>query len=169
MRFEDQQEFEEVRIPFRQVYISDLPLLEEFEVEIKPGTVYDIEEDRKICHVTLSNDLGPGVIEFVDKKVEQIQSNGNLMVRMIRKERFLEEATVKWKIIAEKGSPFAGLVGTVQFESGDENFDLILNVPDIPQDNASEDFKVMLEQPINASLGEISECEVTMLNDKCKS
>ena len=29
MTFEDQQEFDEIRIPFKQVYISDLPLVEE--------------------------------------------------------------------------------------------------------------------------------------------
>lgn len=84
MKFEDQQEFDEIRVPLHQAYVSDLPLIEEFEVEIKPGTVYDIEEDRNKCHVTLDNDLGPGIIEFDDSNVTQMQSKGNLLIRLNR-------------------------------------------------------------------------------------
>ena len=80
----------------------------------------------------------------------------------------MEEATVKWRIVADPGSPFNGLVGTVQFESGDENLDLIINVPDIPQDNPQEDFQIVLDQPINAILGETTKCNVSLLNDKSK-
>ena len=166
MKFEDQQEFEEIRIPFRQVYISDLALVEEFEVEIKPGTIYEIEDGRNKCHVTLDNDLGPGVIEFEDTEVKQTQSNGNLVIRLNRLERHLEEATVKWRIAAQPGSPFIGQVGTVQFESGDEHLDLVINVPDIPQDNPEEHFQIVLDQPINASLGGKTKCDVTLVNDK---
>ena len=117
MTFEDQQEFDEIRIPFKQVYISDLPLVEDFEVEVKPAIEYDLEEGANKCHVTLDNDLGPGVIEFADKSVRQTQSNGNVTIRLARFERYLEEATVKWRINAEKGSQFHGQVGTIQFQS----------------------------------------------------
>jgi len=84
MKFEDLQEFDEIRIPLHQAYVSDLPLIEEFEVEIKPSTQYDIEDDRNKCHVTLDNDLGPGIIEFDDPNVSQMQSKGNLLIRLNR-------------------------------------------------------------------------------------
>ena len=67
-----------------QAYVSDLPLIEEFEVEIKPSTQYDIEDDRNKCHVTLDNDLGPGIIEFDDPNLSQMQSKGNLLIRLNR-------------------------------------------------------------------------------------
>ena len=37
LTFEDGQEFDEVRIPFKQVYVSDNPLTESFDVELNPG------------------------------------------------------------------------------------------------------------------------------------
>ena len=100
--------------------------------------------------------------------VRQTQSNGNVTIRLARFERHLEEATVKWRINAEKGSQFHGQVGTIQFQSGDEVLDLIIPVADIPQDNPEEQFQVILDQPINASLGEKTTCDVSVINDKSK-
>ena len=75
---------------------------------------------------------------------------------------------MKWRINAEKGSQFHGQVGTIQFQSGDEILDLIIPVADIPQDNPEEQFQVILDQPINASLGEKTTCDVSVINDKSK-
>ena len=46
--------------------------------------------------------------------------------------------------------------------------DLIIPVADIPQDNPEEQFQVILDQPINASLGEKTTCDVSVINDKSK-
>ena len=108
LTYDDGQEFEDIRIPFKQVYVSGNPLSESFDVEINPGADYDLRDNCNICNVTLENDLGPGIIEFLDNTIKQLQSNGHLALRLIRHERTLEEATVKWRIHAKEGSIFKG-------------------------------------------------------------
>ena len=73
---------------------------------------------------------------------------------------------MKWRCIAREGSHFRGLVGTVQFQSGDTTLDLMVPVPDFPCDEPEDQFTVELDQPINAILGSCTKCNVTMLNDK---
>ena len=165
--FDDGQQIDKIRIPFKQVFVSGSPLTESFDVEINPGADYDLTEINK-CIVTVENDLGPGIVEFESKSIKQIQSKGNLALRMVRHERHLEEATVKWRCLAREGSHFKGLVGTVQFQCNDKTLDLIIPVPDFPCDEAEDQFVVELDQPINAVLGECTRCNVTMLNDKSK-
>ena len=165
--FEDGQTADQIKIPFKQVYVSGAPLSEQFDVEINPGADYDLTEMNK-CAVTVENDLGPGIVEFESKSIKQIQSQGNLSLRMLRHERHLEEATVKWRCIAREGSHFKGLVGTVQFQCNDKSLDLIIPVPEFPCDNPEDQFVVELDQPINAVLGDCVKCNVTMLNDKSK-
>ena len=62
----------------------------------------------------------------------------------------------------------SGVVGTVQFHSGDDHLDLVIPVSDEPLDIDEDEFEIELEQPINAKLGERVKCKVTMLNDKSK-
>ena len=59
-----------------------------------------------------------------------------------------------------------GVVGTVQFQSGDDHIDLLIPISDEPLDLEEDEFEIELEQPINAKLGERIKCRVTMLNDK---
>ena len=167
LTFADGQEFDQIRIPFKQVYVSDNPLVESFDVEINPGPDYDLSNFNK-CQVTLHNDLGPGVVEFRDEQVSLIQSAGQIALRLVRHERTMEEATVKWRIYAKEGSVFKGVVGTVQFHSGDDHLDLIIPVDQKPCDQGQDQFVIELEQPINATLGDATKCKVTMLNDKSK-
>ena len=75
--FDEGQAGEKIRIPMKQVYVSGSALTESFDVELNPGTDYDLTEVNK-CHVTVDNDLGPGIVEFESRSIKQIQSQGNL-------------------------------------------------------------------------------------------
>ena len=156
----------QIRIPLNSG-IMNTPL-HKFKLHLKPLYDGNFSLPQAIPEIQVENDIGPGLLQFAKHEIYVKQTDDNLKLQVLRKNRFIGTATIGYRVETDdENSPYADVPpGILKFRDQEHETSLEIALEETAQDANQHRFKLVLFNPEKAMLDEEnSVCSVIVDND----
>ena len=143
----------------------------EFTLNLQPinDTIFNLP--KSLPQIIVENDIGPGILSFAKNEIYAKQSQDKIKLLLIRKYRFMDLATVKWRVEPinnnDKDCPYLDIpTPDIKIKANAHEAFFEIAMDDEPLDAATHEFKIVLFDAKDVKLDEEKNiCHVTVEND----
>lgn len=118
--------------------------------------------------IIVENDVGPGLLSFSKHEIFIKQSQDKIKLNILRKHRFMDACSVKYKIESnDKKCPYLEIpTPEIKMKENVHDASIEISMEEEPQDTATHEFTITLYDAENAIIDrENCVCHVTVEND----